>query len=198
MRRAPSLGVAITVFPRVLSRGQWRVDTSVVALVQRGRPPGVGLWSLPGGRVEWGEPLAAAALRELGEELGMRERVTLVEPASGVASFATTDALHAEGDGAQFHYGVAHVLVFVDAAGGALPVLTAGDDAAACRWFATCEPREGSSAAPDDIDGGSSSAEGLLQRGGLPGLDSAPLIGPVAGVLAAARRMLLASPYRHD
>lgn len=41
-----------------------------VLLVQRGKPPLAGQWSLPGGRIEWGERAADAALRELKEETG--------------------------------------------------------------------------------------------------------------------------------
>jgi 8-oxo-dGTP diphosphatase len=41
-----------------------------VLLVQRGKPPLAGEWSLPGGRIEWGERAADAALRELKEETG--------------------------------------------------------------------------------------------------------------------------------
>jgi ADP-ribose pyrophosphatase YjhB (NUDIX family) len=40
-------------------------------VVRRGRPPGEGLWSLPGGRVEPGETDAAAVVRELREETGL-------------------------------------------------------------------------------------------------------------------------------
>lgn len=42
-----------------------------VLLAQRARAPGVGLYSLPGGRVEPGETLRAAVLRELMEEVGI-------------------------------------------------------------------------------------------------------------------------------
>jgi ADP-ribose pyrophosphatase YjhB (NUDIX family) len=40
-------------------------------MVLRGRPPAKGTWSLPGGRVEPGETMAAAALRETAEETGL-------------------------------------------------------------------------------------------------------------------------------
>lgn len=42
-----------------------------VLIVQRGKPPGLGMWSLPGGHVEPGETARGAALRELGEETGV-------------------------------------------------------------------------------------------------------------------------------
>lgn len=51
-----------------------------VLLIQRGTPPRLGEWSLPGGRVEPGEPVQTAALRELKEETGVdAELVGLVD-----------------------------------------------------------------------------------------------------------------------
>ncbi len=51
-------------------------------LVRRGREPGRGLWSVPGGRVEPGEALAEAVERELVEETGV---VATCGPLLGVA-----------------------------------------------------------------------------------------------------------------
>ena len=46
-----------------------------VLLIRRGTPPRLGEWSLPGGRIEWGERAEAAALRELQEETGVKGEV---------------------------------------------------------------------------------------------------------------------------
>lgn len=42
-----------------------------VLLIQRARAPWLGMWSLPGGRLEPGEDAEACAKRELMEELGL-------------------------------------------------------------------------------------------------------------------------------
>lgn len=46
-----------------------------VLLIRRGTPPLAGEWSLPGGRIEFGETAQAAALRELREETGISARL---------------------------------------------------------------------------------------------------------------------------
>ncbi|NIX76777.1 NUDIX hydrolase [Microvirga terricola] len=52
-----------------------------VLLAARGKPPGEGLFSLPGGQVETGETLGEAALRELEEEVGVKaELIGLLAP----------------------------------------------------------------------------------------------------------------------
>lgn len=60
----PILGVSIAVF-----RG------GLVLIATRTKPPCDGVFSLPGGHVEAGEGLEAAALRELAEEVGVKARI---------------------------------------------------------------------------------------------------------------------------
>jgi 8-oxo-dGTP diphosphatase len=56
-----------------------------VLLIRRGAPPRLGEWSLPGGRIEPGEGVRAAALRELHEETGVEARLTgLIDVVDGI------------------------------------------------------------------------------------------------------------------
>ncbi len=60
----PTLGVSIAVF-----------RNGLVLVATRTKPPFEGAFSLPGGHVEAGETLDAAALRELREEVGVTARI---------------------------------------------------------------------------------------------------------------------------
>lgn len=56
-----------------------------VLLIRRGTPPRQDEWSLPGGRLEPGERLADAALRELREETGVEaELIGLIDVVDGL------------------------------------------------------------------------------------------------------------------
>ena len=51
--------------------GAIAVHAGQLLLVRRGHGPAAGEWSIPGGRVEGGETLAEAVVRELAEETGV-------------------------------------------------------------------------------------------------------------------------------
>lgn len=51
--------------------GAIAVDDGRLLVIRRGHGPAAGRWSVPGGRVEFGETLAEAVVRELAEETGL-------------------------------------------------------------------------------------------------------------------------------
>jgi 8-oxo-dGTP diphosphatase len=97
--------------------GAVAVDDDRLLLIRRGRGAAQGAWSVPGGRVEAGETLAEAVVRELREETGL-------------------DAVCSELIGWVERIGDDHHFVIFDFAVTVLddgdPV--AGDDAAEARW----------------------------------------------------------------
>jgi len=95
-----------------------------VLLVERGREPQKGFWSLPGGVVETGETLADAVRREVREETGL-----LVEPVAVVEIFERI-LRDAEGR-VEYHYVLVDYVCTV--AGGRL---APADDASRVGWFA--------------------------------------------------------------
>lgn len=88
-----------------------------VLLVQRRNPPDAGLWGFPGGKVDFGETVFAAAERELLEETGVTARATQI--------LGTHELILPE-----FHYFMVGVLCRYEAG---TPM--AADDAMAARWL---------------------------------------------------------------
>jgi 8-oxo-dGTP diphosphatase len=110
------------------------IDNERLLVVQRGTEPGRGLWSIPGGRVEAGETMAAAVVREVAEETSLQV-------------ITTSMVGWVERISPGFHF------VIVDFAatlcGPNVPV--AGDDADDVRW-ASLRELEGLSLVPGLLD----------------------------------------------
>jgi len=113
----------VTDYPRPTA-GVVCLRGNEVLLIKRGNPPRQGQWSLPGGRIEWGETSEAAAMRELVEETGVQARLLgLIDVVDGIMTSRETGLITR-------HY------IMVDYAALWLagePV--AGDDAAEARFF---------------------------------------------------------------
>jgi 8-oxo-dGTP diphosphatase len=108
---SPKVGVGVVV---------WRGKQ--VLLIRRGKQPGYGQWSLPGGSQELGETLFEAAAREVMEETGVT-----VAP---LGILTAVDNIVRGDDGAvQFHYTI--IDVAADWVAGE-PV--ASDDAMDAKW----------------------------------------------------------------
>ncbi len=74
---APTLGADDRTYPArpILAASVAVFREGRVLIATRTKPPGAGVWSLPGGLVEVGETLEEGALRELMEEVGVEARI---------------------------------------------------------------------------------------------------------------------------
>jgi 8-oxo-dGTP diphosphatase len=103
---------------------------SAILLVQRGREPLKGYWSLPGGLIETGEKIEAALVREVREETGL-----IVRPKK---LFEIFERIMLDEDGRpEYHYILHDYLCQV--VGGEL---LAGDDAGRVAWVPRSELKE--------------------------------------------------------
>jgi 8-oxo-dGTP diphosphatase len=106
--------------PRV-AVGAVVLDGERVLLVRRGRPPGQGKWSIPGGLVHLGERIEEALVREIEEESGLRVRL--------LGLCGVIDRVVREQGTVRYHYVIIDYVA--ESVGGRLQ---AGSDAAEVRW----------------------------------------------------------------
>ena len=117
------------------------VEDGRVLLVRRRNEPDAGLWGFPGGRVEPGETVFAAAERELAEETGV---------AAEARGFLTLiDVIRHEAGALTYHYALVAVLCAPLAAPGAEPV--AASDASAAAWVPLAEVLGGGLATSEKV-----------------------------------------------
>ncbi len=92
--------------------------------MRRGTPPKLGEWSIPGGRIEPGEPAKVAALRELEEETSVEaELIGLIDVVDAIFENRAHDLI------------TRHYVLIDYAARWVAGVPEAGDDAAEARFF---------------------------------------------------------------
>ncbi|MCA8408041.1 NUDIX hydrolase [Burkholderia cenocepacia] len=94
-----------------------------VLLVRRANPPDAGCWGFPGGKIEPGEPLADAVVREIAEE-------TTVD-VEALDAFTALDAFDYDAHGAVRQHFVMVAVLCRWLRG----TPAAGDDALDARWF---------------------------------------------------------------
>jgi 8-oxo-dGTP diphosphatase len=124
-------------------------------LVRRANPPDAGLWGFPGGKIEYGETVKAAALRELSEETGVQAEAQEI--------LTTLDILVRSGDALRQHY----ILIAVRCRWlSGLPL--AADDALEARWFPISDLHSGRIPMSADVDTIAALAEEAARRDGVP------------------------------
>ena len=158
----PRAAVAVTVQSTTAkgSAGTEEGGTShYYLLVQRSNPPDQGKWSLPGGKIQVGEPTLEAAQRELQEETGLvhcqwypfpfltTDAISYKEDHTNTALSSTTTPAtattageaHDKEEVVQFHYLIAQCFAL---ASDGLPPTTPSDDALDAQWFTLSQMKD--------------------------------------------------------
>ncbi len=114
--RQPQIGVGAIV-----------VHQKKILLVKRKNPPGAGLWSIPGGKLKFGESLKQTAEREVFEETGIK-----IKAGDPVYTF---EVIERDEQGlVRFHYVIIDLLAKYLSG-----TPQAADDAQDCGWFSKQE-----------------------------------------------------------
>ena len=97
-------------------------ESNEIVLIRRGQEPRRGEWSIPGGKLEWGESVKQAVLREVREETGLTvDIIGLIE---------AVDSITRDEKGAV----VRHYVLIDFMVRRVVGELCAGSDAAEARW----------------------------------------------------------------
>jgi 8-oxo-dGTP diphosphatase len=103
------------------------IENGRALLVRRANPPDAGLWGYPGGKIEYGETVSEAAIRELREETGV--------DAQALDIITTLDIVVRAEDGAITQ----HYILIAVLCRWLLGEPVAADDALDAGWFALDE-----------------------------------------------------------
>jgi 8-oxo-dGTP diphosphatase len=109
-------------------------------LVRRANPPDAGLWGFPGGKIEFGETVREAAIRELLEETGVQAEAQDI--------ITTLDILVRDSSGAMQQ----HFILIAVRCRWISGEPAAGDDALEAGWFAIAELGGGKIALSADVE----------------------------------------------
>jgi len=127
----PRAAVAVVV--------RWSKDNSTLPqwlLVQRGKEPNKGMWSIPGGSIEVGESTLDGAKRELQEETGLTTKQSAYDLRwHEFGPFACSDSIHEN-----YHYVISQC--FAEVISSSIPNIQASDDADDARWWSLREVKE--------------------------------------------------------
>jgi ADP-ribose pyrophosphatase YjhB (NUDIX family) len=158
---------AVSVAVRVKCESNNNVNENIVAsplkfylLIQRGTEPNKGMWSLPGGKIEYHESTFHAAKRELNEETKWKTNVngTFDDDIDNLLQWYNETVLTTDAIGDGYHFVIAHYFASYptihlpkiktmknidnytnEVRKHFLPIVTASDDALNAQWFTLSE-----------------------------------------------------------